>query len=211
MARTLCLHHFHHLHLVFRRVLLMGEAYRIGSVDPDRSIEKRQFAGVFVFVVGLDEFRNVPVLPHVLVSSSCLLMYLAQFFFFHSLHDIRGYTHPLTVTAQMFPLVPGGFCAALLVPYLIKKFPGHIIFLFAMFGFMCANLFMATAPVNQVYWANTFVGMLLGMFGPDLSFSTGQLIVSNSVDRNLQGIAAGIVSMITNYSCVVLHQASLPD
>lgn len=81
MARTLCLHHFHHLHLVFRRVLLMGEAYRIGSVDPDRSIEKRQFAGVFVFVVGLDEFRNVPVLPHVLVSSSCLLINLAQFFF----------------------------------------------------------------------------------------------------------------------------------
>lgn len=52
----------------------------------------------------------------------------------------------------------------------------------------------------QVYWANTFMWMLLGMFGPDLSFSTGQLTVSNSVDRDLQGIAAGIVSMITNYS-----------
>ncbi|OXH25894.1 MFS transporter [Cryptococcus neoformans] len=129
------------------------------------------------------------------MSFGTYLFYLTFF-----LHDIRGYTHPLTVTAQMFPLVPGGFCAALLVPYLIKKFPGHVIFLFAMFGFMCANLFMATAPVHQVYWANTFVGMLLGMFGPDLSFSTGQLIVSNSVDRNLQGIAAGIVSMITNYS-----------
>lgn len=53
--------------------------------------------------------------------------------------------------------------------------------------------------------------MLLGMFGPDLSFSTGQLIVSNSVDRNLQGIAAGIVSMITNYSWVVIHQVNHPD
>lgn len=52
----------------------------------------------------------------------------------------------------------------------------------------------------QVYWANTLVWMLLRMFGPDLSFSKGQLTVSNSVDRNLQGIAAGIVSVITNYS-----------
>lgn len=100
----------------------------------------------------------------------------------------------------MFPLVPGGVRAALVVPYLIKKFPGNLIFLLSMFGVMCANLFMETAPVHQVYWANTSMQMLLGMFGPDLSFSTGQLIVSNSVDRNLQGIEAGIVGMITNYS-----------
>jgi hypothetical protein len=35
-----------------------------------------------------------------------------------------------------------------------------------------------------------------------MSFATGQLIVSNSVDREFQGIAGGIVSMITNYSWV---------
>lgn len=36
----------------------------------------------------------------------------------------------------------------------------------------------------------------------DMSFSTGQLIVSNSVSHEFQGIAAGVVSMITNYSYV---------
>lgn len=118
---------------------------------------------------------------------SFLLIHIHGLSFLQSLHDIRGYTHPLTITAQMFPLVPGGVCAALLVPYLIKKFLGHLIFLLSMFGAMCANLFIETAPVHQVYWANPFMRMLLGMFGPDLSFSTGQLIVSNSVDRNLQG------------------------
>lgn len=81
-----------------------------------------------------------------------------------------------------------------------QKFPGHLIFFFSMFGFMCANPFIATAPAHQVYWANIFVGMLLGIFGPGLSFGTGQFIVGSSVDRYLQGIVAGIVSMITNYS-----------
>lgn len=34
---------------------------------------------------------------------------------------------------------PPRLCAALLVPYLIKKFPGHLIFLFSMFG-SCAPI-----------------------------------------------------------------------
>lgn len=58
MARTLCLRHSDHLHLAFCHILLMGEAYRIESADPDRGAEKGEFVGVLVFVVGLDEFRN---------------------------------------------------------------------------------------------------------------------------------------------------------
>lgn len=37
-----------------------------------------------------------------------------------------------------------------------------------------------------------------------MSFPTGQLIVSNSVDVEFQGTAAGVVSMITNYSYAAL-------
>lgn len=44
----------------------MGETYRIKSVNPDRGTEKGEFIGVLVFMVGLDEFRNVSVLPHLL-------------------------------------------------------------------------------------------------------------------------------------------------
>ncbi|TYJ56292.1 hypothetical protein B9479_002982 [Cryptococcus floricola] len=95
-----------------------------------------------------------------------------------------------------------GVMAALLVPHLIHRLPGHIIFLLAMFAFTIGNLLAATAPAHSTYWGNTFVSMLVVVWGPDLSFSTGQLIVSGSVDKEFQGIAAGIVSMITNYSQV---------
>lgn len=71
MARTLCLHHSDHLHLAFCHILIMGKAYRIESADPDRGAEKGEFVGILVFVVGLDEFRNVSVLPHHFISSSC--------------------------------------------------------------------------------------------------------------------------------------------
>lgn len=69
----------------------------------------------------------------------------------------------------------------------------------------------AVAPVNGPYWAVTFPSMILVIAGPgtsqsppftmvqrrycfdadqvDMSFATGQLIVSNSVPAELQGIA----------------------
>ncbi|ODN80390.1 hypothetical protein L202_02641 [Cryptococcus amylolentus CBS 6039] len=151
------------------------------------------------------------LIPVELLKKESLLVYLCLWLGWMSLgtfllyssffiYDIRGYTQPLVLVAQMFPLVPAGVMAALLVPHLIHRLPGHIIFLLAMCAFTIGNLLAATAPAHSTYWGNTFVSMLVVVWGPDLSFSTGQLIVSGSVDKEFQGIAAGIVSMITNYS-----------
>ena len=100
----------------------------------------------------------------------------------------------------------------------------------------------SVAPAHGSYWGVTFPSLLLVISGPgksylahdqhlarlkmaaksvDLSFSTGQLIVSNAVPREHQGIAGeltqkrvmlkrlgGIVAMITNYSYVHAYAAS---
>ncbi|OXG26040.1 MFS transporter [Cryptococcus neoformans Ze90-1] len=133
------------------------------------------------------------------MSFGTFLLYTTLF-----IHDIRGYTLPLTMTAQTSPFVFGGVTAALSIPFLIHRLPGHVIFFIAMCAFMIGNILAATAPMDGTYWGNTFFSILIGVFGPDLSFATGQLIVSNSVDVEFQGIAAGLVSMITNYSYVAL-------
>lgn len=120
-----------------------------------------------------------------------------------------------------------GIIAALIVPFLIRHLPNHFIFLLSMFAFTVCNIIAATASTSTAegqYWKSTFWSLVIGTFGPgmlhsetlsnknlklsvvhltvDMSFSTGQLIVSNSVSHEFQGIAAGVVSMITNYSYV---------
>ncbi|GFZ46638.1 hypothetical protein JCM24511_03858 [Saitozyma sp. JCM 24511] len=90
--------------------------------------------------------------------------------------------------------------AALLVPYAITRFPGHQIFLLSMIAFLVGSIMASVAPAHGSYWSVTMPSLILVISGPDMSFATGQLIVSNSVDREFQGIAGGIVSMITNYS-----------
>lgn len=82
-----------------------------------------------------------------------------------SIHDIRGYTLPLTVTAQTSPFFFGGIVAALSVPFLIHRLPGHVIFFTAMCAFMIGNILAATAPVDGIYWGNTFFSILIGVFG----------------------------------------------
>lgn len=75
-----------------------------------------------------------------------------------------------------------------------------------MFAFTVCNIIAATASTSTAegqYWKSTFWSLVIGTFGPDMSFSTGQLIVSNSVSHEFQGIAAGVVSMITNYSIAI--------
>ncbi|ODN86285.1 MFS transporter [Cryptococcus wingfieldii CBS 7118] len=129
------------------------------------------------------------------MSFGTFLLYTTLF-----IRNIRNHHDPLTIVAEIIPIVPGGMCAAMLVPVLIHRIPGHFIFLAAMFSFVVGNLLAATAPTNSTYWGNTFFSCVLVVFGPDLSFSTGQLIVSDSVSKEFQGIAAGLVSMITNYS-----------
>ena len=73
-----------------------------------------------------------------------------------------------------------------------------------MVAFLLGNIVMSVAPAESSYWQTIFPALILVISGPgtsdqmpihtitnraDLSFATGQLIVSNSVDREFQGIA----------------------
>ncbi|WVQ97952.1 hypothetical protein IAU59_005072 [Kwoniella sp. CBS 9459] len=166
------------------------------------------FAAFFLWEKRVGKTALIPV---EVLSKQSLLVYLTLWLGWMSfgtfllynilfIHNIRGHHSALTIIAEMAPLLPGGVTAALLVPVLIHRLPGHVIFLMAMVSFLIGVLFSALNQPDQTYWGLTFFGLILVVFGPDLSFSTGQLIVSNSVAHEYQGIAAGVVSMITNYS-----------
>lgn len=117
-----------------------------------------------------------------------------------SLRNIRGVENTLLLAALNVPALPAGVIAALAAPYAIRHFAGHTIFFFSMISFGLGNLLGALTPVNLTYWAVTFPSFLLVAAGPDLSYTTGQLIVTNSVDVAYHGIAGGIITTVMYYS-----------
>lgn len=70
----------------------------------------------------------------------------------------------------------------------------------SLFFFTLGSILVATAPVNQTYWAQTFVCLIVITWGMDMSFPAATIILSNAVKKEHQGIAASLITTIVNYS-----------
>jgi predicted MFS family arabinose efflux permease len=67
--------------------------------------------------------------------------------------------------------------------------------------FFCGSqILLALTPVHQSYWPMTFPLTVLVSIGPDLSFASASLIVSDQVPKKQQGAAGSFVSTVVNYS-----------
>ena len=107
---------------------------------------------------------------------------------------------PLLATAHASPVVVSGAVAAILTGALMHRMGPPLVMLCALLAFMTGIILIATMPVDQIYWAQTFVTMIVTPFGMDMSFPAGTLILSDAVPRRHQGIAASLVNTVVNYS-----------
>lgn len=70
----------------------------------------------------------------------------------------------------------------------------------ALTSFTVGHILVATMPVNQTYWAQTFVCAIVIPWGMDMSFPAATVILSDAVRKEHQGIAASLVNTVVNYS-----------
>ena len=107
---------------------------------------------------------------------------------------------PLTAVAEMVPLVIGGLIATVAVGLFIPKVRAEYIFGVSMFSFFIGNLLMSFVSYSHVYWAFIFPACLLVVGGPDLSFASAGIIISNAVLPEEQGVAGSFISTVVQYS-----------
>ncbi|KAK8123604.1 hypothetical protein PG999_003522 [Apiospora kogelbergensis] len=122
------------------------------------------------------------------------IMYTWQFF-----EEFRGAT-PLLATAWFSPVAVSGCAASVFTGMLIHRLGPAVVMTAALVFFTVGITLIATAPVDQTYWAQAFVSMLVTPWGMDMSFPAATLILSNAVARKHQGIAASLVNTVVNYS-----------
>ncbi|OQE31949.1 hypothetical protein PENSTE_c001G08648 [Penicillium steckii] len=107
---------------------------------------------------------------------------------------------PLIASAEFVPVSPVGIAACFITGLLIARMRPGWIMIMSMTAFTLGNILTAIAPVDQTYWALTFVTLLVIPWGMDMSFPAATLMLSNSVERKHQGIAASLVTTVVNYS-----------
>ena len=121
------------------------------------------------------------------------------YYFLSFLMRLLGDT-PLLVIAKTCGLTITGGCAALLTAWLLPRVRPGIIMIMAMLAFCVGQVLLATMPIGQIYWAQAFPAIIITPFGMDFSFPSGTIILSNSMAREDQGVAASLVNVVVNYS-----------
>ncbi|KAK8044848.1 MFS general substrate transporter [Apiospora rasikravindrae] len=163
--------------------------------------------GVFVYVeknavhplvpVAAMRSQTTFVLACVATGWGCFAIWV--FYYIQVLENLRGW-RPMLTAASLAPGPVTGLLASLVVAAYMARVGPHWIMIMSMCAFAAGSLFMATAPVGQTYWANTFLSAVIMPFGMDMSNPAASLLLSNSVAKEHQGIAASLVVTVVNYS-----------
>lgn len=106
----------------------------------------------------------------------------------------------LMATAMICPVAVTGVAFALSTPFVIRGVGPAWTMAAAMLCFSIGAILFATAPLDQTYWSQTFLSVVIMPGGMNLSFPSGMILLSNTMPREHQGIAASFVSTLVNYS-----------
>lgn len=121
------------------------------------------------------------------------------YYLFQYLEVLRGLS-PLLTMAWLSPLALSGAMASITTGFLLSKIRAAWVMVAALTCFLVGTILIATDPVDQIYWAQTFVCTIVIPWGMDMSFPAATVMLSNSVAKKHQGIAASLVTTVVNYS-----------
>jgi MFS family permease len=121
------------------------------------------------------------------------------FYVFRFLGQMRHET-PLTIAAQFAPAPISGIIASGFTGFLLTHTPVSLVNLLSMVAFFTGCTIAGTMPVQQNYWAQMFIAIIVMPFGMDMSFPAATIVLSNHMPIKHQGLAASLVVTVVNYS-----------
>lgn len=122
-----------------------------------------------------------------------------MFYLWRLIENVRGYS-ALSACAQNAPVAISGLIAAVFTGFLLSHIKVSYVLLLATLFFLTGQILIATVPAGQIYWAQTFVSIVVMPWGMDMSFPSGTIILSNNTPKHDQGMASSLVNTVVNYS-----------
>lgn len=116
--------------------------------------------------------------------------------FFEELHDAS----PLLPSAWYSTNGVSGVAATILTGIFLERIGAARAMVLALLAFLVGIILIATAPIDQSYWFQTFWCLVVIPFGMDISFPAATVIISDQFPSKRQGIGASLVNTVVNYS-----------
>ena len=128
---------------------------------------------------------------------SCFGIFL---FYIWQLFELLRHASPLLASAWYSTNAVSGAAAAILTGMFLDNVGPPLAMVLALLSYVVGTILLATAPVDQIYWAQTFLCLVIIPFGMDISFPAATVILSNAVPKEHQGIGASLVNTVVNFS-----------
>ncbi|KAH9993646.1 MFS general substrate transporter [Xylariaceae sp. FL0662B] len=165
------------------------------------------FCVSFVFV---EKHASKPLVPLEAINSGVTFVLAAVFcgwgcfgiyiYYIWEFYEVLRGASPLLATAWHSPIFVSGITAAMTTGIIIHRVGPAVVMALALLAFTVGTALIATAPIDQTYWTQTFLCNLIITWGMDLSFPAAILMLSDLVSSEHQGIAASLVTTVVNYS-----------
>ncbi|KXJ94262.1 major facilitator superfamily domain-containing protein [Microdochium bolleyi] len=193
---------------------LFGVACNLGTFDgwDQPHVLILFLSGVLLAItfVYIEKHARRPLLPCEAISPGVVYILLAVFcgwgcfgiwiYYTWEFYSVLRGASPLLATAWHSPILLCGICAALTTGVILQRVGPAVVMTFALLAFTVGTVLIATAPVEQSYWLQTFICNIVITWGMDLSFPAATLMLSDLVGSDHQGIAASLVTTVINYS-----------
>lgn len=128
------------------------------------------------------------------------LIHNRRFYYIWQIIQTIRHANPILSAAYLTPVIISGTVAALSTGKLLAVLRPAWVMVLAMCAFLTGISLIATVPPHQIYWGQIFVCTLITPFGMDMSFPSATIVISDSVKKEHQGVAASLVNTIVNYS-----------
>lgn len=130
------------------------------------------FLGLFAFV---EQRATCPLLPRSVFTGetgwvlACISAGWSSFgilvFYYYQFMEVIKADSPLLATAKWSGVAISGAVAAVTTGFLLGRLPPSVIMFMAMLAFTAGLAIFATVPVDQTYWAQAFVVMIITPWG----------------------------------------------
>lgn len=137
------------------------------------------------------------VLACVAAGWGCFVVW--AFYLFQIMEAVRDWDC-LVASAAVVPMAVESLAVAFLLAYLTPGIEVYWAFLVSFIGFTSASILVATAPLDQTYWANIFVSTLLLPLGIVMAGPLATILLRNSLPEDYRRVIGGLVLFVLAYS-----------
>lgn len=115
-------------------------------------------------LLAINKFASSTLYVLACISAGWACFGIWVYYLWQIMEVLRGST-PLLACAYYSPIAVSGLCAAMSTGFLLGKLHPMVIMLAAMAAFLVGSTLITFMPVHQIYWAQTFLAVIIMPWG----------------------------------------------